>query len=166
METTPAATLEPTPAFIGASWAALFVGAGAYLIGLFNASMPLHEKGYYLVLLLFGLFASVSVQKSVRDRIEGLQVTNLYYGLSWMAVASAITLVTIGLWNASLADSEKGFFGMAFTLALFASVAVQKNVRDMAAAQRANGVTESGADDEASVGAEGPRGWSFPGRGE
>ena len=28
---------EPTPAFIGASWAALLVGVAAYLIGLFNA---------------------------------------------------------------------------------------------------------------------------------
>jgi len=30
---------EPTPAFIGASWAALILGVGAYLIGLFNATM-------------------------------------------------------------------------------------------------------------------------------
>ncbi|HBY38958.1 MAG TPA: hypothetical protein DEH24_06060, partial [Alteromonas sp.] len=28
--------------------------------------------------------------------------------------------------------SEKGFFGMAYTLSLFAAIAVQKNVRDSA----------------------------------
>ena len=35
--------------------------------------------------------------------------------------------------NATLALSEKGFFAMSFVLALFAIIAVQKNVRDVAA---------------------------------
>ena len=35
-------------------------------------------------------------------------------------------------WNASLASSEKGFYAMAYLLSLFGSVAVQKNVRDIA----------------------------------
>lgn len=45
---------RPSPAFIAASWVALLLGAVAYLVGLFNAEMPLNEKGYYLTLLLFG----------------------------------------------------------------------------------------------------------------
>jgi len=32
---------EPTPAFKGASWAALLVGVASYLIGLFNATMQI-----------------------------------------------------------------------------------------------------------------------------
>lgn len=36
-----------------------------------------------------------------------------------------------GLWNAELSMSEKGFYLMAFTMSLFASITVQKNVRDM-----------------------------------
>ena len=43
-------------------------------------------------------------------------------------------LMGIGLFNAKLALSEKGFYGMAFLLALFATVAIQKNVRDAGAA--------------------------------
>lgn len=121
---------QPTPAFIGASWTALGLGALAFLIGLWNAAMPLNEKGYYLTLLLYGLFASVSLQKSVRDRMEAIPVTNVYFGMCWFAVLSALTLLAIGLWNASLSPSEKGFYAMSFALALFASVAVQKNVRD------------------------------------
>jgi uncharacterized membrane protein YiaA len=38
------------------------------------------------------------------------------------------------LWNAQMAYSEKGFFAMSFVLSLFAAVAVQKNVRDIAMA--------------------------------
>ncbi len=124
---------KPTPAFIGASWIALLLGMGTYLIGLFNADMQLNEKGYYLTLLLFGLFAAVSLQKTVRDRADGLPVTNLYYGIAWFALVASLSLLAIGLWNAgSLQPSEKGFYGIGFALSLFASVAVQKNVRDLA----------------------------------
>lgn len=122
---------KPTGAFIAASWFALLTGAVGYCIGLWNASMELNEKGYYFTVLLFGLFAVISVQKSVRDRAEGLIVTDLYYGLSWFATIAAMTLLTIGLWNADLTLSEKGFYAMAFCLSMFSAIAVQKNTRDI-----------------------------------
>jgi uncharacterized membrane protein YiaA len=121
---------KPTAAFIGASWFALLAGVLGYCIGLWNASMQLNEKGYYFTILLFGLFAVISVQKSVRDRAEGIAVTDLYYGISWFATIAAMVLLTIGLWNADLARSEKGFYAMAFCLSMFSSIAVQKNTRD------------------------------------
>jgi uncharacterized membrane protein YiaA len=123
---------KPTGAFVGAAWAALFIGAGAYLLGLWNAKMQMNEQGYYLVLLLYGLFSAVSLQKSVRDRMEGIPVTGIYYGLCWVSLAAAIILLGVGLWNATLGPSEKGFYGIAFLMSLFAAVAVQKNVRDLA----------------------------------
>lgn len=122
---------EPTAAFKGASIAALLIGVLAYFIGLFNATMELNEKGYYFVVLIFGLYASVSLQKAVRDKEEGVPVTNIYYGLSWFALLIAILLMGIGLYNAgSIVLSEKGFYGMAFVLSIFAAITVQKNVRD------------------------------------
>jgi len=121
---------KPTGAFIGASWTALLTGTVGYCIGLWNAAMELNEKGYYFTILLFGLFAVISVQKSVRDKAEGLAVTELYYGLSWFATIAAIVLLTIGLWNADLTLSEKGFYGISFTLSIFSAIAVQKNTRD------------------------------------
>ena len=121
----------PSAAFVGASWLALIAGAATYLFGLFNAEMALNEKGYYLTLLMYGLFAAVSLQKSVRDRAENIPVSGMYFGLCWLSLLLALLLLLVGLWNASLALSEKGFYGMAYLLSLFASVAVQKNVRDM-----------------------------------
>jgi uncharacterized membrane protein YiaA len=123
----------PTNAFIGASWLALIAGTLTYLIGLWNAGMALNEKGYYFAILFYGLFAAISLQKSVRDRSEGIPVSGLYYGLCWMSLLLCILLSLVGLWNAQLALSEKGFYGMAFLLSLFAAVTVQKNVRDIAA---------------------------------
>ncbi len=123
---------DPTAAFKGASWAALLIGISAYLIGLFNAAMELNEKGYYFAILVFGLYAAVSLQKAVRDKDEGIPVTNIYYGISWFALIVSISLMGIGLFNAgSIILSEKGFYAMAFVLSIFSAITVQKNVRDM-----------------------------------
>ncbi|MCS3747732.1 putative membrane protein YiaA [Xanthomonas arboricola] len=124
------ATQKTSFAFIAASWAALLAGGAAYLIGLWNAQMLLNEKGYYFTLLLFGLFASVSLQKSVRDRADGIPVTGLYYAICWFSLIIALVLLAIGLFNATLLLSEKGFYAMAYALSLFGAVAVQKNTRD------------------------------------
>ena len=122
---------RPTAAFIDASWLVMFVGVIVYLIGLWNSAMPLNERGYYFTVLMFGLFAAVSLQKTVRDQMQGIPVTGIYYGLCWVELGMALILLTAGLWNAALTLSEKGFYGMSFLLSLFAAVTVQKNVRDL-----------------------------------
>jgi len=123
---------KPTNAFIGASWSVLLVGVVSYCIGLWNAGMELNEKGYYFTVLLFGLFSVISVQKAVRDKMENIQVTEMYYSISWFTTIVSITLLVVGLWNADLELSEKGFYAMSFVLSLFAAIAVQKNTRDVA----------------------------------
>lgn len=123
---------KPTAAFIGASWFVLIIGISSYLIGLWNANMQLNEKGYYFTILLFGLFSVISIQKTVRDRAENIPVTNIYYGVAWFSVIASIALLVIGLWNAEMLLSEKGFYGLAMVLSLFSVIAVQKNVRDLA----------------------------------
>ncbi len=130
---------QPSVAFIGASWTSLLIGIAAFNIGLWNASMQLNEKGYYFTVLMFGLFSAISVQKAVRDQMEDIPVTNLYYGIAWFATILSIVLLTVGLWNATLARSEKGFYAMAFVLSIFAAIAVQKNTRDMKGVQRREG---------------------------
>ena len=121
---------KPSSAFIAASWVALFAGILSFNIGLWNAEMMLNEKGYYFTVLMYGLFSAISLQKSVRDQLEGIPVTNIYYGLSWFSTILAIVLLTVGLWNATLSLSEKGFYAMSFLISLFAAIAVQKNTRD------------------------------------
>ena len=122
---------RPTSAFIAASWVALLAGAVGFMIGLWNANMPLHEKGYYLVILLYGLFSAASLQKTIRDQLEEIAVTTIYYGLCWASMAVCIVLLLISLWNADMLMSEKGFYIMSFLLSLFGVVATQKNIRDL-----------------------------------
>lgn len=119
-----------SPAFNIVSWVALVGGIAAYLVGLWNAEMQLNERGYYFAVLVLGLFAAASYQKTVRDKYDGIPTTSLYYAMCLAAFIIALGLLIVGLWNATLLLSEKGFYGLAFFLSLFGIVAVQKNVRD------------------------------------
>lgn len=121
---------KPSAAFIAASWIALGTGVIGYLIGLYRAEMLLNEKGYYFTVLMFGLFSVVSLQKSVRDKLEKIPVTDLYFGICWFVTILSILLLVVGLWNATLLPSEKGFYAFSFLLSIFGAITVQKNTRD------------------------------------
>ncbi|MEO9945306.1 inner membrane protein YiaA [Paraglaciecola sp.] len=120
----------PTKSYTLASIVALIIGGAAYGLGLLNAEMALNEKGYYLAIILYGLFSMVSLQKTIRDKAEGISTSKTYYSLSWASAGISVGLLIIGLINADLLLSEKGFYAMAYVLSLFAAITVQKNVRD------------------------------------
>ena len=121
---------KPTKAFVLTSVAMLVAGIAAFCIGLLNAEMQLNEKGYYFAILIFGLFSFVSLQKTIRDKLEGQNISKPYSIMCWISSAVAIALLTVGLINADLLLSEKGFYAMAYLLSGFAAITVQKNVRD------------------------------------
>jgi len=121
---------KTSSAFVAASWSAMAIGMIGYIIGLWRSDMMLNEKGYYFTILMFGMFGVVSLQKAVRDRLEGIPVTSIYYSICWFGTILSMVLLVIGLWNASLEPSEKGFYAFAFVLSIFGAIAVQKNTRD------------------------------------
>ena len=124
---------KPTGAFIGAAWAALALAVAVYFISLWRADMDPFEKGFFLGSFFFGLVSAVGLQKSVRDRHEGVPVTSIYLAVSWLGLAISLAMLAWGLWNSPLLPSENGLYGMTFAMAVFAVIVVQKNVRDLLA---------------------------------
>lgn len=124
--------------------ACMLIGGAGFLLGLTNATnLALSEKGYYLTLLAFGLYAAISVQKNVRDAELGIPVSSTYSLVSYAALALALALLATGLVNATLALSEKGYYGMSFLLALFSTISFQKQLRDVPAAESSSSTPES-----------------------
>jgi len=122
---------KPTSAYIFATWGVLAIGVLGYLLGLWNATLELNEKGFYFAVFLFAMFSAVTLQKTIRDKEEGIPVTGIFAGMCWVAFFSSIALLVIGLFNANMLLSEKGFYGMSFVLSLFAIITAQKNIRDL-----------------------------------
>lgn len=142
-------TNTPTSAYVFATWGVLAIGILSYLIGLWNATFDLNEKGYYFAVFLFAMFSAVTLQKTIRDKEEGIPATNIFIGMCWVAFGSSIALLVIGLVNATLLLSEKGFYGISFILSLFAIITVQKNIRDLT---NKEGITDPSAFPKASHG--------------
>jgi len=122
--------IKPSKSFSIMAWLVLVTGFVTFNIGLLNSGLELSEKGYYFIVMLYGLFSALTVQKSTRDKHEKLPVSDLYLGISWAATIVAVILLVVGLTIADLELSEKGFFGMDFIVSMFAIIVVQKNVRD------------------------------------
>ncbi|WP_375240668.1 inner membrane protein YiaA [Polaribacter sp.] len=122
---------KPTSAYVGATWGVVIIGLLSYCIGLWNATMQLNEKGYYFAILLMGIYAVISLQKAVRDKAEDIKVSEIYYGISWVIVIASLLLLIVGLRNADLLLSEKGFYAISYLLSLFGAITVQKNTRDL-----------------------------------
>lgn len=122
---------KPTSAYVGATWGVVIIGLLSYCIGLWNATMELNEKGYYFAILLMGIYAVISLQKAVRDKAEDIKVSEIYYGISWVIVIASLLLLIVGLRNADLLLSEKGFYAISYLLSLFGAITVQKNTRDL-----------------------------------
>lgn len=141
--------MQPTTAYVGATWAVFGLGVIAYLVGLYNATLPLNEKGYYFTVLLLGLYAAISLQKTIRDEAENIPTSALYRSISWAALVIALILLAVGLFNATLTLSEKGFYAIAFAMSLFAVITIQKNVRDIKAYQQQS--TESTTSEPTSI---------------
>ena len=72
---------KPTATFIGASWLVWAIGMISFL-GPWNSNMELNEKGYYFTVLLLDYSRRFRTE-SVRDQLENVQVTAVYYGISW-----------------------------------------------------------------------------------
>jgi uncharacterized membrane protein YiaA len=126
--------MKPSFAFVALSWVAALAGVVLYGSMLFNSTaLTWSDKNFFAAILVFAVYAAISVQKIVRDRIEGVPFTNLYYGVSWLAVIIAIGLFVNGIFTVNINMSERGFYGMAMLLTLFGAIAIQKNTRDLAA---------------------------------
>lgn len=123
---------QPSAAYRYASYTTFAVGAFGFLMGLWNAQILLSEKGFYLAIFLLGLFSAVTLQKTVRDKQEGIVVNKTFTAICWSSFFTAIGLLAIGLYNAEMMLSEKGFYAMAFVVSLFAAITIQKNTRDIA----------------------------------
>ncbi len=130
---------KPSSAFVGASWLTLLIGIISFWIGLYNSDLPIANIGFFFTVQMYGLFSAVSVQKAVRDRLESIPVSSIYLNLSWISLLLTASLMVIGLWNTTQMDiASRGFYAMSFILSVFAAIAVQKNVRDILIAERAN----------------------------
>lgn len=125
----------PTGAWQGVSWFAFALGAITFLYSVwYAAGITIGERYFLYTAALFSLYGCLGVSKVVRDRQEGIPVTALFYGLSFVAALAPFVLVSYNMvFDSTLAVSTRTLLGMSFALTAYATLAIAKNERDKAA---------------------------------
>jgi len=136
-ERSPGCVPPPSGAWQGVSWFAFGLGAITFLYtAWYSPGLAASDRFFLYTAVLFSFFGSLSVSKSVRDRTEGVPITGLFYGLSWVAAAAPFLLVAYNLaFYSTMPEVNRALLGMAYALATFAVLAIAKNERDKLAAR-------------------------------
>ncbi|MFH7827200.1 inner membrane protein YiaB [Kluyvera chengduensis] len=96
------------------SWLIMLVGALIYLIGLWQACPLLSGKGYFLGVLVTGMFVIYVYRREVkRGSIDGS-----FASVCQMVALMTCGLLLVGLWNAPLSLVERGAYLAAFCLCI------------------------------------------------
>ncbi len=124
----------PSAAWQGVSWFAFALGAIVYLYAVWYApGISVGERYFLYTAALFSLYGCLGVSKVVRDRTEGIPVTPLFYGLSFVAAITPFALVSYNmLFDSTLPASSRTLLGMSFSLTAYATLGIAKNERDKA----------------------------------
>ncbi|EKT7567022.1 hypothetical protein A8N28_001351 [Salmonella enterica] len=100
------------PAFI--SWLLIIVGAAIYIIGLWHACPLLNGKGYFLGVLMTGMFVTyVYLREEMRERLDAR-----FTSVCQMVMLVTVGLLVVGVWNAPLLPVEIVVYLVAFFICL------------------------------------------------
>ena len=99
-------------------WILFLSGALIYVIGLWQACPLLSGKGYFLGVLMTGMFVTYVYQRAENLDQSDERLTS---------VCQMVTLITaglllVGVWNAPLSPLEKGLYLVAFIICLLGQV--------------------------------------------
>lgn len=88
------------------------------------------DRAFLAIGLLFCLFASFAVAKTVRDNRDGAVDTASWVMTVWIAFAAAFSLTAWGLWRMNIGDWQKGFMVVSWLFLVSTTFTVAKTVRD------------------------------------
>lgn len=99
-------------------WILFLSGALIYVIGLWRACPLLSGKGYFLGVLMTGMFVTYVYQHT-----ENLnQDDERFVSVCQMVALITVGLLLVGVWNAPLAPLEKGLYPAAFFVCLWGQI--------------------------------------------
>ncbi|AYL58903.1 inner membrane protein YiaB [Citrobacter freundii] len=99
-------------------WILFLSGALIYVIGLWQSCPLLSGKGYFLGVLMTGMFVAYVYQRAVNLN----QSDERFASVCQMVTLITAGLLLVGVWNAPLSPLEKGLYPVAFIVCLLGQV--------------------------------------------
>lgn len=88
------------------------------------------DRAFLAIGMLFCLFSTFAVAKTVRDNRDGQVDTSQWVMTVWIAFAAAVTLTGWGLWRMQIDIWQKHYMLVSWLFLVSASFTLSKTVRD------------------------------------
>jgi hypothetical protein len=88
------------------------------------------DRAFLALGLVFCLFASFAVAKTIRDNRDGQMDTASWVMTVWIAFAAAIALTAWGLWRMNIPVWEKNYMVVSWLFLVSSTFTIAKTVRD------------------------------------
>jgi hypothetical protein len=111
-------------------WLSFGLALCASAIGVITLPGQELDRAFLAIGLVFCLFSSFAVAKTVRDNRDGQVDTGSWVMTVWIAFASAFTLTAWGLWRMNIDQWQKGYMVVSWLFLVSATFTVAKTIRD------------------------------------
>jgi hypothetical protein len=88
------------------------------------------DRAFLAIALLFSLFASFALAKTIRDNRDGQVDTQGWILAVWVALAAALSLTAWGLWRMTVDPWLKNYMALAWLFLVTTSFSLAKTLRD------------------------------------
>lgn len=107
-------------------WMLFLSGTLIYVIGLWRVCPMLSGKGYFLGVLMTGMFVTYAYQHAKTRH----QNDECFSSVCQMVALITTGLLLVGIWNAPLLPFEKGLYPAAFVMGLVGQVLLLRPLKD------------------------------------
>lgn len=121
---------RPTTAWRTQIWISFVFSVAACAVGLLY--MPEHEADvtFLVIGLIFCVFASFAVAKTIRDNRDGQFDTSLWVTAVWVSFTASMALMAWGLWSLNVDPWHRAFMVVSWLYLVGSACSVAKMVRD------------------------------------
>ncbi len=106
------------------------VAVAACALGVIQLPGQELDRAFLAIGLLFCLFASFAVAKTIRDNRDGQVDTGSWVMTVWIAFAAALALTAWGLWRMNIPVWEKKYMVVSWLFLVSSTFTLAKTVRD------------------------------------
>ncbi len=111
-------------------WISFAAAVGCCAVGVFNLPSAELDRAFLSIGLVFSLFASFALAKTIRDNRDGQIDTGFWVIAVWVAFAAAIVMTAWGLWRMTLGDWQKYYMVTSWLFLVSSTFTLAKTVRD------------------------------------
>lgn len=111
-------------------WASFAIAMTCATIGVLRLPGQELDRAFLAIGMLFCLFATFAVSKTVRDNRDGQVDTSAWIMTVWVAFAAAVTLTAWGLYRMNIEEWQKYYMLVTWLFLVSSSFTLAKSLRD------------------------------------